>query len=83
MVTDPTLMIGAATALVTALAHAVVQVSKVLREWRKDDRRPARSSGRSSGFGVEGRTIEQPSWVVHGVRILRFLRFTIPAPYRQ
>jgi hypothetical protein len=46
MTKDPTLMIGAAAALVTALAHAFVQVSKELREWRKDDRRRARPSGR-------------------------------------
>ena len=47
MAADPTLMIGAATALVTALAHAFVQVSKELREWRKDNRRRAQPSGRS------------------------------------
>jgi hypothetical protein len=46
MAVDPTLIIGAA-ALVTALAHAFVQVSKELREWRKGDRRQARPSGRS------------------------------------
>jgi hypothetical protein len=42
MAVDPTLMIGAIAALVTALAHAFVQVSKELREWRKDDRRRTR-----------------------------------------
>ena len=47
MVADPTLMIGAAAALVTALAHAFVQVSKELREWRKDVRRGAGLSRRS------------------------------------
>ena len=45
MVADPALMIGAVTALVTALAQAFVQVSKELREWRKGDRRRARPSG--------------------------------------
>ena len=44
MTTDPILMIGAVTALVTALAHAFVQVSKELREWRKGDRPRARPS---------------------------------------
>ena len=47
MAADPPLLIGAATALVTALAHAFIQVSKELRKWRKDDRRRARLSGRS------------------------------------
>ena len=42
MTVDPTLMIGTATALVTASAHAFVLVSKELREWRKGDRRQAR-----------------------------------------
>lgn len=42
MPADPTLMIGAATALVTASAHAFVLVSKELREWSKGDRRRAR-----------------------------------------
>jgi hypothetical protein len=48
MAADPTLMIGAVTALVTVTAHALVQVSKELREWRKGDRRRARPSGRSA-----------------------------------
>lgn len=47
MAADPPLLIGAATALVTALTHAFIQVSKELREWRKDDRRRARFSDRS------------------------------------
>jgi hypothetical protein len=47
MAADPTLMIGVARALVTASAHAFVQVSKELRGWRKGDRRRARPSGRS------------------------------------
>jgi hypothetical protein len=47
MTVDPTLLIGAAAALVTASAHAFVQVSKELREWRKDDRRRTRPSGPS------------------------------------
>jgi hypothetical protein len=47
MAADPTLMIGAATALVTASAHAFIQVSKELREWRKGDRRQARPPDRS------------------------------------
>jgi hypothetical protein len=47
MTVDPTLLIGAAAALVTALAHAFVQVSKELREWRKCERRRTRPSGRS------------------------------------
>jgi hypothetical protein len=42
-----TLMIGAATALVTASAHAFVQVSKELRDWWNGDRRRTRPSGRS------------------------------------
>lgn len=46
MAADPSLMIGAAAALVTALAYAFVQVSKELREWRKGDRRPPRPSAR-------------------------------------
>ena len=54
MTVDPTLLIGAAAALVTALAHAFVQVSKELREWRKGDRRRARPSGRSVRVGRDG-----------------------------
>jgi hypothetical protein len=50
MAADLTLLIGATTASITALAHAFVQVSKELREWRKDDRRRARPSGRSVGI---------------------------------
>ena len=40
-----TLMIGAATALVTASSHAFVQVSKELCEWWKGDRRRTRLLG--------------------------------------
>lgn len=47
MTADPALMIGAATGLVTASAHAFVLVSKELREWRKGDRRQTRPLGRS------------------------------------
>ncbi len=47
MAADPTLMIGAATGLVAASAHAFVLVSKELREWRKGDRRQTRPSARS------------------------------------
>ena len=47
MVADPILMIGAATALVTASAHAFVQVSKELREWRKGSRRQPGGLNRS------------------------------------
>jgi hypothetical protein len=54
MTADPTLLIGAAAALVTALAHLFVQVSKELREWRKDDRRRARPSGRSVRLERDG-----------------------------
>lgn len=46
MPADPTLLIGAATALVTALAHAFVLMSKELREWRKGDHRRARPPAR-------------------------------------
>jgi len=42
MPVDPTL-IGAVAALVMASALAFVQVSKELREWRKKERRRARS----------------------------------------
>lgn len=55
MTVDPTLLIGAAAALVTALAHAFVQVSRELREWRKYDHRQARSSGRSVGVKRDDR----------------------------
>lgn len=48
MTVDPTLMIGAATGLVTASAHAFVLVSKELREWWKGDRRQARPAARST-----------------------------------
>jgi hypothetical protein len=50
MAGDPTLMIGAATALVMALARAFVQVSKELREWRKGDRRRVRPSAPRSSI---------------------------------
>jgi hypothetical protein len=42
MATEPTFLIGAATALVTALAHAFVHVSKELREWRRGHHSRAR-----------------------------------------
>jgi hypothetical protein len=54
MPADPTLMIVAATALVTALAHAFVLVSKELREWRKRDRRRARSPVRPARADHDG-----------------------------
>lgn len=47
MAAEAALLIGAATALITASAHAFVRVSKELREWRKINRPRARSSGRS------------------------------------
>jgi hypothetical protein len=46
MTADPALMIGAATGLVTASAHAFVVVSKELREWRKGGRRQRDASVR-------------------------------------